>query len=117
MLSPDLQRIEHIRDYCLDIEDMVSRFGNTYEAFCGDVDFQYAISFCVLQIGELSGKLSQEFRNATEKSIRWNLIKGMRNIVAHDYGHISMETLWGVVASDIPALKQFCEEQLSKAGD
>lgn len=117
MRSPDLQRIEHIRDYCLDIEDTVSRFGPSYESFRDDADYQYAVSFCVLQIGELSGKLSQGFRDATVNRIQWGLVKGMRNIVVHDYGHISLETLWEVVTSDIPALKQFCEEQLSKAED
>jgi len=38
----------------------------------------------------------------------------MRNIVVHDYGNVNLEIILGVAIRDIPALKEFCEEQLSK---
>ena len=115
MLSPDLQRIEHIRDYCLDIEDTVLRFGNSYDVFCKDIDFQHSIAFSVLQIGEISGKLSGDYRLATADSVQWHLIRGLRNIVVHDYGSIKLDELWKIILNDIPALKTFCEEQLAGA--
>ena len=34
MLSRDLQRVLKIRDYCLSIQDTMSRFGVSLEAFC-----------------------------------------------------------------------------------
>lgn len=47
---------------------------------------QYAIAFSILQIGELVAKLSEELRSATRNEIDRPAFKGMRNIIAHDYG-------------------------------
>ena len=65
MLSPDLQRIEHIKDYCLEIAQTIARYGNSFEIFSNDLDYQKSISFSLLQIGELSGSLSNAFKKKT----------------------------------------------------
>ena len=112
MLSPDFQRLEHIRDYCAEIERTIQRYGNSFEIFDRDSDYQRSISFCILQIGELSGKLSPEFRAQTASRIQWGPIKGMRNLVAHSYGSMSRDVIWETAVSDIPVLKAFCDEVL-----
>ena len=89
MLQPDRQRLEHIRDYCIEIKKTIIRYGESFEAFDSDADYQRSVSFCILQIGELSGGLSVEFRKATADRIQWGPIKGMRNLVAHSYGSMS----------------------------
>lgn len=114
MLPPDLQRIAHIREYCVNIQDDLARFGSTFELFQTDLAFQRSVAFCVLQIGELSNGLSEEYRRATIRDIQWNAIRGLRNIVAHAYGSIKLDILWDTITTDIPALKEFCDEQLSK---
>lgn len=58
MKSPDLQRLAHIRDYCLEIEKTINRYGRSFDAFDQDADYQRSVSFSILQIGELSGGLS-----------------------------------------------------------
>lgn len=113
MLSPDLQRIKHIRDYCTEIEKTVTRYGRAFAIFDSDPDYQRSVSFSILQIGELSGGLSQEYRQATADRVQWGPIKGMRNLVAHNYGNMSREIIWETATTDIPALKRFCEEQLA----
>lgn len=113
MLSPDLQRIKHIRDYCTEIEKTVTRYGRAFAIFDSDPDYQRSVSFSILQIGELSGGLSQEYRQATADRVQWGPIKGMRNLVAHNYGSLSREIIWETATTDIPALKRFCEEQLA----
>ena len=55
MSRPDLQRIAHIREYCLNIQ-----VGTTFEAFQSDLEYQQSVSFCNLQIGELCGGLSDQ---------------------------------------------------------
>ena len=92
--SPDLQRLEHIRDYCAAIAATISRYGSTFEVFDADEDFQRSVSFSILQIGELSGGLSQEFRQETASHIQWGPMKGMRNLVAHNYGSMSRDIIW-----------------------
>lgn len=114
MLSPDLQRLEHIRDYCDEIQRTIARYGRSFDVFDQDPDYQRSVSFCILQIGELSGRLSPEFRQATAHRIQWGPIKSMRNLVAHSYGSMSRDIIWETALTDIPVLRTFCAEQLDK---
>ena len=63
---------------------------------------------CILQIGELVERLSEDFRTQ-HHDIPWNKIKAMRNIVAHRYGTVDAETTWKVITEDVPELKRYCE--------
>lgn len=114
MKSADLQRIEHIRDYCAAIEKTIQRYGASFEVFDQDEDYQRSISFSILQIGELSRGLSQEFRSETADRVQWGPMRGMRNLVAHNYGNMSRDIIWETAVTDIPALKRFCEEKLQE---
>lgn len=115
LLPPDYQRLARIDGYCIDIDRAIAHFGNSFEVFQTNTFYQYVISFCLLQIGELSGGLSEEFRLSIGKKIPWRMIKGMRNVVAHGYDRIRLDVVWDTVLHNIPALKAFCEEELSKA--
>ena len=66
-----------------------------------------------MQIGELSGGLSENYRKATSNRVQWGPMKGMRNMVAHSYGNMSREIIWETASVDILALKEFCLEQLA----
>ena len=103
----DLSILKHIVSYCDDIEETVSRFGRSYEAFRRDKAYRNACAMCILQIGELGGHLSPEFRGLY-RQMPWNEIRGMRNVMAHAYGTISIQTTWEAIEQDIPALKAFC---------
>lgn len=113
-MSSDLQRIEHIYDYCTEIQKTIVRYGASFEIFDNDPDYQRSISFSILQIGELSGSLSLEYRRATASRVQWGPMKGMRNLVAHNYGSMSRDIIWETALTDIPVLKDFCQEQLSE---
>ena len=112
-MSPDLQRIRHIRDYCLAIAKTIERYGNSFEIYAADSDYQRSVSFSILQIGELSGGLSAEYRQATADRVQWGPMKAMRNLVAHNYGRMDQSIIWETATVDIPALLRFCEEQLA----
>ena len=103
----DRSVLEHIISYCDEIAEAVRRFGNSYEAFQQDTLYRHACSMCILQIGELSAHLSEEFRQ-THREIPWTEIKAMRNVAAHAYGSISVKTTWKTIENDIPELKRFC---------
>jgi uncharacterized protein with HEPN domain len=62
---------------------------------------------CILQIGELVGKLSDEFK-AKYNAVPWKDIKAMRNIAAHNYGEMDLEILWETATIDVPKLKEYC---------
>jgi len=104
--------LEHIISYCDQIEETVARFGSEFSIFQRDPIYRNAAALCILQIGELVGKLSDEFR-AAHPSIPWRQIKAMRNIVAHSYGTVDPEITWEIICDDIPMLKKYCEGVLS----
>ncbi len=115
MLSPDLQRIVHILDYCKDIESAMQRFGDSFDSFGNDIHYQQSVAFSIIQIAELSNGLSAAYKTNTSDRIPWARMKAMRNIVVHDYGNIDHNIVWETANLDIPALQRFCEEQLAAA--
>ena len=111
--SRDLSILKHINDYCVQIEEAVSRFGKDQDLFLRDDVYHNAVALCILQIGELVGIMSDEFR-AAHTEIPWREIKLMRNIVAHHYGSVDHSITWDVVINDIPQLKRFCLDFIEK---
>ena len=96
------------------IRQTIERYGNSFEVYAKDADYQRSVSFSILQIGELSGGLSAEYRKDTANRIQWGPMKAMRNLVAHNYGKMDQAIIWETATVDIPALLQFCEEQLAQ---
>ena len=47
-------------------------------------------------------------------NIEWNMIKGLRNRIVHDYEGISLKSIWYVVSNDIIELKENIETILEK---
>lgn len=111
-LNRDLSILEHIVSYCDQIDETIVRFGNNSEIFSADPIYRNAAALCILQIGELVGKLTEEFRTQ-HPAIPWRQIKAMRNIVAHNYGTVDPETTWEIITEDIPELKKYCQAVLN----
>ena len=109
----DRDLIEHILRYCEQIETAHRDFDRSRERFDTSTTYQNAISMCILQIGELVGHLSDEFK-AANPSIPWHKIRGMRNYVAHEYGSIDLEVVWYVATNSIQELGEFCNQYLSE---
>lgn len=103
----DLSILEHVLSYCEQIGLTIERFGDDRAVFFSDVIYRNAAALCILQIGELVGKLSEEFK-AQHPTIPWRQIKAMRNIVAHSYGTVDPQLTWEIITEDIPVLKQYC---------
>ena len=78
--------------------------------------YQNAVALCLLQIGELAGHLSEPYRSS-HPDVPWRQIKALRNIIAHNYGSVDAETAWEIVQEDIPALRQYCEEEVKGRSD
>lgn len=112
MLPLDSEKLNKIHEYCHEIEKTIERYGASYSVFDEDADFQRSVSFSLLQIGEISNGLSEEFRKETEGEIPWHAIRGMRNMVAHSYGAMSREIIWDTAVNSIQMLKTFCEKYL-----
>mgnify|MGYP002854933071 CR=1 FL=1 len=106
--------IQKMIDYCDRVEILIDRFGGTLEKFESDFAFQMSCGMCILQIGELTTRLTEEFK-AQHSEIPWNKIKATRNIHVHDYDSVRFDLIWEILTEDIPALKKSLEEILEPA--
>lgn len=76
----------------------------TFEEFCDDDKTVDATVFAISQIGELVKNIS---KNTMEKytDIEWNMIKGLRNRIVHDYEGINLKSIWYILQNDMLDLK------------
>ena len=108
----DNQILEKILKYCSEIEAAHEDFGRSFERFCNSSTYRNAVAMCLLQIGELTNKLSEEFKS-THRQIPWRAIRGMRNVGAHEYGKIDVETVWETAENGTRELMEFCQQELT----
>lgn len=111
MKSEDIVIVKKMIKYCNDIHTLMVRFNKDFEQYKKDISFQYACNMCIIQIGELANRLSDEIKEAN-KDIPWRAIRGMSNLHAHDYEKVDLEIVWNTLAEDIPALKETLEKLL-----
>lgn len=109
--NKDQRIIAHILDYCDRIFETKSYFDNSKASFEKSHVFRDAVALCVLQIGELTGVLSDQIKEKYN-GIQWRQIKALRNIVAHRYGTVDAQLLWEIVETDIPRLEKDCKKIL-----
>ena len=107
----DIQILQKIQGYCDDIMFTHTEYDRNYNTFCSNPTYRNAIALCLLQIGELVKKLSDEFVQS-HTTIPWKAIRGMRNVVAHEYGHIDIDTIWETSETGIIELRDFCAAQI-----
>ena len=104
-----LRMIEH----CTRIQEIKKRFGDSFEAFSQDPAYQDAINMNLFQIGELSNQLSDDLRKS-RSDIPWHKMYGIRNIIAHAYVIVDLETIWQTVGNNIPELANKLNDCLSR---
>ena len=108
-VNRDKNILSHIVRYCEQIEETVALFGADYDIFCSNNTFRNACCMCLLQIGELSNSLSEEFRTAYT-AIPWKQIRGFRNIIAHAYGTVEPQIVWEIITTELSELKDYCRK-------
>jgi len=91
-----LDSIERIDEYTKGIETPAAFF-QAKQAF--DASLMNFIT-----IGEIVDRLSKELKDA-HPEIDWQDIKGLRNIVAHDYLGVDAEEVWQIIKDELPSLK------------
>jgi uncharacterized protein with HEPN domain len=89
--------------YCNDINLLMKKYNSDFEAYKTDISFQYSCNMCIIQIGELVSRLSEDFIES-HSQIPWYAIKGMRNLHAHDYERVDLDIVWNTLTEDVPEL-------------
>lgn len=112
MKEQDKTYLENILEYISVIDSSVEEFSITIDTVKEKKNFLGMLSFFLLQIGENTGKLSEEFKEK-HPEINWAAAKGLRNMIVHAYGKVDPDILWDTIENDLPELRQFCLKQVA----
>ncbi len=104
-LDDILEAIQQIRSYLANQDE---------EAFTKDRKTQDAVIRNLEIIGEAAGNLPEQIQK-TVPEIDWRKIKGLRNILIHEYFGINLPILWDVVQTKLGPLETVCRKLIEKA--
>ena len=103
------------KQYILDIKESITKILHYTKSTKKFDEFEKnnlvfdAVVMNIIVIGESVNKLSQSFKEKYHH-IEWVKIKGLRNVIAHDYFGIDIEEIWQIIQNTIPNF----EEQIRK---
>ena len=103
--------LQKIVKYCSDADEIIAPCGGQKEIFLSDRTCRYACAMCIFQVGELAGRLSDDAKSQMG-TIVWSAVRGMRNVLAHDYISVNWDVIWLTATNDLPILKLACENYL-----
>ncbi len=95
----DKQRLKHIIGACKKI--LLATADYDEEKFLNDFIVSAAVCNFIMIIGEAASTISKGFKE-THAEFDWMLMKGMRNIIVHEYFGVDERKLWDTVVNDIP---------------
>lgn len=87
--------------------------GKSREDFGRDAILRLAIQRAIEIISEASRHIPDELLQHTP-DIPWRAIRGIGNILRHEYHRIADDMIWTVVVRDLPALRVAVETLVSK---
>jgi len=103
MTDKNLFRLRHIRDSIEKIEYLV-RILHNQDNFETKWIEQDAIIRNLEVIGEAVINISDDLKQ-NYPDVSWKEIRGMRNIVTHQYFGVELSEIWSTVINDVPILK------------
>jgi uncharacterized protein with HEPN domain len=76
------------------------------ERFLADERTQMAVGMALVLIGESASRIMTDHPNfpVEHPEIPWSKIRGMRNLVVHDYYEVELPVVWQTVKSSLPSL-------------
>ncbi len=107
----DKERLHHILEAIEVVEQGLSVY--TKDELLNNSLLYYGLVKQIEIIGEAANLLTEDFR-ANHTDVNWRPIINMRNVLVHDYIHISKEMLWVTITQDIPQLKLYIERYYSE---
>ena len=94
-----LEAIKRVRSYTQDME---------LDAFHKDTKTQEAVVRNFQVIGEAVWLVPEEIR-AAHTEIPWRLMRGMRNVLVHEYDRVDLDILWDTIQISLPPLVPLLE--------
>lgn len=107
--------LDHMRVAAFDACSFVEGFSQA--DFSADKRTQAAVVMNLIVMGEAATKIMDQFPDfaATNGSVPWRSLRGMRNRLAHGYFDINLEVVWDTVQTALPGLLHQLPELLQVA--
>jgi len=77
--------------------------GMTFEEFAADSRTVDAVVRNLMTIGESTRWIPEPIKDA-HREVPWRTLRGMRNVVVHEYFGVDSAILWETVRTDLPPL-------------
>lgn len=103
--------LKHILE-CINLIEEYSK-DLSKENFKGNVEIQDAIIRRLKIIGEATRNLPDEFKS-NYSDTQWRKIIAARNILAHFYFGVDLNTVWNIVKKDLPQFKEQVKSMLGE---
>jgi uncharacterized protein with HEPN domain len=107
----DRERFLHIQDAARKIASFVA--GVTEEEFRKSDLLQHGIINCLYIVCEAATRISEDTR-FRHQEIEWEVIRGMRNRLAHAYFDMNLSIIWYSATVDTPRLLEAVEQILTR---
>lgn len=96
--------------------------GMTFDDYADDLKTQYATERAILNISEAVRNFEKHGKQAdpefslksVSQDIEWANIKGIGNVMRHDYENVTASRVWRVITDHLGALERACEAVLIK---
>jgi uncharacterized protein with HEPN domain len=86
--------------------------GMTYEEFVADARTRDAVVRNLMTMGESVRWIPDVILDA-HRAVPWRLMRGVRNVVVHEYFGVDDAILWQTVRGDLPPLAPLLEDVLA----
>ena len=110
---PDERQAGLLRDM-LDSARLIQGYmaNTSREAFFADTEKQDAVLRRFEIIGQAASRLAPETQ-ALFPQLPFRSMRGMRNIIAHDYGEVDLALVWQTVSADLGVLVETLEKHFA----
>ena len=94
-----------------ELRQLAKRGRRAYDA---DIAVARACQFDIVRLAADIERLGEAWID-THPSVPWQLIRGMRNRIAHDYRTVDDDIVWEVVTEHVPALGNVIAKEIEHA--
>lgn len=109
-MPKDRHALLGIMDAINAIEQYTVSFVSVDDFHAARINFD-AVMMNFILIGEMVDRISEVFKTA-HPEVDWKQIKGLRNIIAHDYFGVDAEEIWQIIRKQLPSFKKNIEKLL-----
>ncbi len=102
------------RELILDILDRMTSIQESlgdknFADFENNQQFREAIFYNLIVIGEAVAQLPDEIYERYPH-IPWHGMRGLRNILTHEYFRINLSNIWEIITEELPSTKEMIEK-------